>query len=135
MIALGIGTLLNDIQDACSTDFLVRHFLFHQSFELEAACLVNFLTWNSLYEVLALSACSVNSLTSLLTKSYDILYIIMRFLANRASYVFIHFKILQCLKIIRIEIRLCQAYLIDLSSFSWLNQVVFFKKKIKTSNS
>ena len=89
MIALGIGTLLNDIQDACST-------------------------WNSLYEVIALSACSVNSMTSLLTKSYDIVYIIKRFLANRASYVLIYFKILECLKIIRIEIRLCQAYLRDL---------------------
>jgi len=31
MIVLGIGTLLNDIQDACNTDFL--DFLFHQSFE------------------------------------------------------------------------------------------------------
>ena len=74
-----------------------------------------FLTWNSLYEVIALSACSVNSLTSLLTKSYDIVYIIKGFLAHRAIYFFIHFKILECLKTIRIEIRLCQAYLIDLA--------------------
>ena len=44
MIALGVSTLLNDIQDACSTDFLDMHFLFHQSFELAAACLVYFLT-------------------------------------------------------------------------------------------
>ena len=65
------------------------------------------LTWKSLYEVIALCACSVNSLTSLLTKSYDIVYIIKRFLANRASYFFIHFKILECLKINRMEIRLC----------------------------
>ena len=80
-----------------------------------AACLVYLLTWNSLYEAIALCACSVNFLTSLLTKSYDIVYIIKRFWANRASYFFIHFKILECLKIIRTEIRLCQAYLIDLA--------------------
>ena len=55
---------------------------------------------------------AVNSLTSLLTKSYDIVYIIKGFLANRASYFFIHFKIFECLKTFRIEIRLCQAYLI-----------------------
>lgn len=58
---------------------------------------------------------AVNSLTSLLTKSYDIVYIIKGFLAYRASYFFIHFKILECLKTIRIEIRLCQAYLIDIA--------------------
>ena len=51
-----------------------------------AACLVYLLTWNSLYEVVALCACSVNPLTSLLTTSYDIVYIIKRFLANRAIY-------------------------------------------------
>ena len=50
-------------------------------------------------------------LTSLLTESYDVVYIIKGFLANRASYFFIHFKIFECLKTIRIEIRLCQAYL------------------------
>ena len=96
-----------------------------------AAYLVYFLTWNSLYEVIALSACSVNSLTSLLTKSYDIVYIIKGFLANRASYFFIHFKILECLKTIRIEIRLCQAYLIDLAVLFLVNQVAFKKKKKK----
>ena len=63
-----------------------------------------FLTWNSLYGVIALSACSIKSLTSLLMKSYDIVYIIKGFLANRAIYCFIHFKILECLKTIRIEI-------------------------------
>ena len=51
-----------------------------------AACLVYLLTWNSLYEVIAPCACSVNPLTSLLTKSYDIVYINKRFWANRASY-------------------------------------------------
>ena len=44
-----------------------------------AACLVCLLSWNSLHQVIALSACSVNFLTSLLTKCYDIVSIIKRF--------------------------------------------------------
>ena len=75
-----------------------------------AAWLVYLLTWTNLYQVIALSACSVNSLTSLLTKCCDNVSIIKWFLANCASYFFIHFKILECLKIIRLS----QACLTDL---------------------
>ena len=51
-----------------------------------------------LNDVIALCACPVNTLPSLLTKSYDVFYVIKGFLANCASDFVIHFRILDGLK-------------------------------------